>query len=106
MKKVIVSLIVSLLAAMLGIVGLNLFKDAGPRERMKAENGSRRTPMHEINGAAWQAWWMHWRRMATRPSAFPVPDRTDFGVVAAADSQATGEISEISEISAVTSTCS
>ena len=41
MKKVIVSLIVSLLAAMLGIVGLNLFKDAGPRERMKAENGSR-----------------------------------------------------------------
>lgn len=32
MKKVIVSLIVSLLAAMLGIVGLNLFKDAGPRE--------------------------------------------------------------------------
>ena len=38
MKKVIVSLIVSLLAAMLGIVGLNLFKDAGPRERMKAEN--------------------------------------------------------------------
>lgn len=35
------SLIVSLLAAMLGIVGLNLFKDAGPRERMKAENGSR-----------------------------------------------------------------
>ena len=40
MKKVIVSLIVSLLAAMLGIVGLNLFKDAGPRERMKAENGS------------------------------------------------------------------
>lgn len=41
MKKVIVSLIVSLLAAMLGIVGLNLFQDAGPRERMKAENGSR-----------------------------------------------------------------
>lgn len=41
MKKVIVSLIVSLLAAMLGIVSLNLFKDAGPRERMKAENGSR-----------------------------------------------------------------
>ena len=41
MKKVIVSLIVSLLAAMLGIVGLNLFKDAGARERMKAENGSR-----------------------------------------------------------------
>lgn len=41
MKKVIVSLIVSLLAAMLGIVGLNLFKDAGQRERMKAENGSR-----------------------------------------------------------------
>lgn len=41
MKKVIVSLIVSLLAAMLGIVCLNLFKDAGPRERMKAENGSR-----------------------------------------------------------------
>ena len=41
MKKVIVSLIVSLLAAMLGIVGLNLFKDAGLRERMKAENGSR-----------------------------------------------------------------
>lgn len=41
MKKIIVSLIVSLLAAMLGIVGLNLFKDAGPRERMKAENGSR-----------------------------------------------------------------
>lgn len=41
MKKVIVSLIVSLLAAMLGIVGLNRFKDAGPRERMKAENGSR-----------------------------------------------------------------
>lgn len=41
MKKVIVSLIVSLLTAMLGIVGLNLFKDAGPRERMKAENGSR-----------------------------------------------------------------
>ncbi len=41
MKKVIVSLIVSLLAAMLRIVGLNLFKDAGPRERMKAKNGSR-----------------------------------------------------------------
>ena len=41
MKKVIVSLIMSLLVALLGIMGLNLFKDAGPRERMKAENGSR-----------------------------------------------------------------
>ena len=42
MKKVIVSLIVSLLAAMLGIVGLNLFKDAGPRERINSENGNAR----------------------------------------------------------------
>ncbi len=41
MKKVIVSLIASLLVALLGIVGLNLFKEASPRERVKAENGSR-----------------------------------------------------------------
>ncbi len=41
MKKVIVSLIASLLVALLGIIGLNIFKDAGPRERIKAENGSK-----------------------------------------------------------------
>ncbi len=41
MKKVIVSLVASLLVALLGIVGLNLLKDSGPRERVKAENGSR-----------------------------------------------------------------
>lgn len=41
MKKVIVSIVVSLLAALLGIIGLNLFKEASPRERVKAENGSR-----------------------------------------------------------------
>ncbi len=41
MKKVIVSLVTSLLVALLGIVGLNLLKGSGPRERVKAENGSR-----------------------------------------------------------------
>lgn len=41
MKKVIVSLIVSLLVALLGIIGLNIFKNASPRERVKAENGSK-----------------------------------------------------------------
>ena len=41
MKKVIVSIVASLLAALLGIIGLNLFKEASPRERVKAENGSR-----------------------------------------------------------------
>ena len=41
MKKVIISLVSSLLVALLGIVGLNLFKDKGPRERVKADNGSR-----------------------------------------------------------------
>lgn len=41
MKKVIISLVTSLLVALLGIVGLNIFKNSGPRERVKAENGSR-----------------------------------------------------------------
>ena len=41
MKKVIVSLVTSLLVALLGVVGLNMLKDSGPRERVKAENGSR-----------------------------------------------------------------
>lgn len=41
MKKVIVSLVVSLLVAILGVIGLNIFKEASPRERVKAENGSR-----------------------------------------------------------------
>lgn len=41
MKKVIISLVTSLLVALLGIIGLNIFKDSGPRERAKAENGSR-----------------------------------------------------------------
>lgn len=41
MKKVIVSLISALLVALLGVIGLNIFKNASPRERVKAENGSR-----------------------------------------------------------------
>lgn len=41
MKKVIVSIAASLLAAILGIIGLNLLKEASPRERVKAEDGSR-----------------------------------------------------------------
>lgn len=41
MKKLIVSLVASLLVALLGIIGLNIFKNAGPRERVKAENGSK-----------------------------------------------------------------
>lgn len=41
MKKVVISLISSLLVALLGIIGLNMFKGSGPRERVKAENGSR-----------------------------------------------------------------
>lgn len=41
MKKVIVSIVASLLAAILGIIGLNLLKEASPRERVKAESGSR-----------------------------------------------------------------
>lgn len=41
MKKVIVSLVTSLLVALLGIIGLNMLKGDGPRERVKAENGSR-----------------------------------------------------------------
>mgnify|MGYP002518047888 CR=1 FL=1 len=41
MKKVLVSLVTSLLVALLGIVGLNMLKDSGPRERVKAENGSK-----------------------------------------------------------------
>lgn len=41
MKKVIISVVASLLVALLGIIGLNIFKDASPRERVKAENGSR-----------------------------------------------------------------
>ncbi len=40
MKKVIVSLAVSVLVAILGIIGLNIFKESSPRERVKAENGS------------------------------------------------------------------
>lgn len=40
MKKVIVSIVASLLAAILGIIGLNLLKEASPRERVRAENGS------------------------------------------------------------------
>lgn len=40
MKKVIVSLISALLVALLGVIGLNIFKNASPRERVKAENGS------------------------------------------------------------------
>ncbi len=41
MKKVIVSLVASLLVAILGIIGLNIFKDSSPRERVKAEDGSK-----------------------------------------------------------------
>lgn len=41
MKKVIVSLISALLVALLGVIGLNIFKNASPRERVKADNGSR-----------------------------------------------------------------
>ena len=41
MKKVIVSLVASLLVALLGIIGLNIFKDSSPRERVKAEDGSK-----------------------------------------------------------------
>ncbi len=41
MKKLIISLVTSLLVALLGIIGLNIFKNSGPRERVKAENGSR-----------------------------------------------------------------
>lgn len=41
MKKVVISLVSSLLIALLGIIGLNIFKNSGPRERVKAENGSR-----------------------------------------------------------------
>ena len=41
MKKVIVSLVTSLLVALLGIIGLNIFKDSSPRERVKAEDGSK-----------------------------------------------------------------
>lgn len=41
MKKVIVSLVSSLLVALLGVIGLNMLKGDGPRERVKAENGSR-----------------------------------------------------------------
>lgn len=40
MKKVIVSLISALLVALLGVIGLNIFKNASPRERVKADNGS------------------------------------------------------------------
>jgi hypothetical protein len=40
MKKIIISLVSSLLVVLLGILGLNMFKGAGPRERIKAENGS------------------------------------------------------------------
>ena len=41
MKKVLVSLISAMLVALLGVIGLNIFKNASPRERVKAENGSR-----------------------------------------------------------------
>lgn len=41
MKKVIVSLISALLVALLGVIGLNIFKNASPRERVKADNGNR-----------------------------------------------------------------
>lgn len=41
MKKLVISLVTSLLVALLGIIGLNIFKNSGPRERVKAENGSR-----------------------------------------------------------------
>lgn len=41
MKKVIISVVASLLVALLGIIGLNIFKESSPRERVKAENGSR-----------------------------------------------------------------
>ncbi len=41
MKKVIISAVASLLVALLGIIGLNIFKESSPRERVKAENGSR-----------------------------------------------------------------
>ena len=41
MKKVILSLISALLVALLGVIGLNIFKNASPRERVKADNGSR-----------------------------------------------------------------
>ena len=41
MKKVIISVVASLLVSLLGIIGLNIFKESSPRERVKAENGSR-----------------------------------------------------------------
>ena len=41
MKKLIVSLSVILIAALLGIGGWYLFKSAGPRERLQGEKGSR-----------------------------------------------------------------
>ncbi len=41
MKKVLVSLISAMLVALLGVIGLNIFRNASPRERVKAENGSR-----------------------------------------------------------------
>ncbi|HBH08328.1 MAG TPA: hypothetical protein DDX40_02870 [Rikenellaceae bacterium] len=40
MKKVLVSLISALAVALLGVIGLNIFKNASPRERVKAEDGS------------------------------------------------------------------
>jgi len=41
MKKFILALVAVLLLAILGILGINIFKGSGPRERIKAESGGK-----------------------------------------------------------------
>ena len=41
MKKFIATLAALIILALLGLLGVNLFRNSGPRERIKAENGSK-----------------------------------------------------------------